>query len=419
LDQAATRFAIRASCQFQLRCSLNSLVRDEEIQRAIEQTNWDLLACSMPSNVLLLSGYWPAAGYSLALAARDGRIVLIVPEDEDALAEYSWADEVATYTPIPLDRLVTAEEPIFEAFADLKKRLSISADRIGFEQAEAFEPAGYAPHLFRGSAARLVRRAFPSATLAPADELLAQMRAVKTLAEIGHIRTACGIAGQAFLRGSGQLHPGLTEVQVAASFRTPLSSCLSEYDHVNRCDGFTFCMSGPNSASAHGPYSRSRSRTIERGDLVIVRCHSYADGYWADAARTYHIGPVHGRQQAMYEAVFAARDAVLPAIRAGVRAAELDRVARAVFESHDLGRAFKHPTGHGAGFRALDHTARPRIHPKSEDVLEAGMILKLEPGAYLEDYGGVRIADMVAVTEQGAEVLTPFQWNLADVSLDG
>jgi Xaa-Pro dipeptidase len=402
-----------------MRCSLNPLVRDEEIQRAMEQTNWDLLACSMPSNVLLLSGYWPAAGYSLALAGRDGRIVLIVPEGEDAVAEHSCADEVATYSPIPLDRLVTAEEPVFETFAEMKRRLGISADRIGFEQAEAFEPAGYAPNLFRGSAARLLRRAFPSAALAPADELLAQMRAVKTVAEIGHIRTACGIAGQAFLLGSGQLYPGVTEAQAAAAFRAPLSSCLSEYGDVNRCDGFTFCMSGPNSASAYGPYSRSRSRTIERGDLVIVRCHSYADGYWADAARTFHIGPLHGTQQVMYEAVFAARDAVLGAIRAGVRAAELDKVARTVFESHDLGPAFKHPTGHGAGFGALDHTARPRLHPKSEDVLEVGMIVKIEPGAYLENFGGVRIADMVAVTDSGPEVLTPFQWNMADVSLDG
>ena len=87
------------------------------IRRALDQTNWDLLACSMPSNVLLLSGYWPAAGYSLALATRDGQIILIVPEDEDELAERSWADEVATYCPAPLDRLMTAEEPVFEVFA--------------------------------------------------------------------------------------------------------------------------------------------------------------------------------------------------------------------------------------------------------------------------------------------------------------
>jgi len=304
-------------------------------------------------------------------------------------------------------------------FAEVKRDLGIMADRIGFEQAEAFEPAGYAPNLFRGSAARLLRRAFPSATLAPADELLAQLRAIKTSAEIQHIRTACVVAEQAFLHGSGQLRTGLTEAQIAAAFRVPLSSCLADYDQVNRCDGFTYCMSGPNSASAYGPYSRSHTRRIEWGDLVILRCHSYADGYWADIARTYHIGPLQGRKQQMFEAVFAARDAVLAAIRPGVRAADLDQIARSVFELHDLGAAFKHPTGHGAGFGALDHTARPRLHPKSDDVLEAGMILKLEPGAYLEEHGGVRKSDMVAVTEDGAELLTPFQWKLTEVTLNG
>lgn len=395
------------------------MVRDEAIRRALEQTNWDLLACSMPSNVLLLSGYWPAAGYSLALATRDGQIILVVPEDEDEVAERSWADEVATYCAAPLDRVLTAEETVFEVFSDVKRDLGITADRIGFEHAEAFEPAGYAPNLFRGSPARLLRRAFPSATLAPADELLAQMRAVKTVAEVQHIRTACALAEQAFLYGSRQLRAGLTEAQIAAAFRVPLSSCLADYERVNRCDGFAYCMSGPNSASAYGPYSRSRTRKIERRELVIVRCHSYADGYWADVTRTYHIGPVQGRKQQMFNAVFAARDAVLSAVRPGVKAADLDQIARTIFESKDLGAAFKHPTGHGAGFRPLDHTARPRLHPKSEDVLEAGMILKLEPGAYLEEIGGVRNSDMVVVTEDGAELLTPFHCKLTEVTLNG
>jgi len=395
------------------------MVRDEVIRRALDQTNWDLLACCMPSNVLLLSGYWPAAGYSLALATRDGHIVLVVPEDEDELAEHSWADEVATYCPAPLDRVMTVEEPVFEAFADVKRALGITADRIGFEQWEAFDPAGYVPNSFRGSAARLLRRAFPSATLAPADELLAHMRAVKTVAEIQHIRTACAVAEHAFRYGSHQLRTGLTETQIAAAFRVPLSSCLANCEQVNRCDGFTYCMSGPNSAKAYGPYSRSRTRKVERGDLVILRCHSYADGYWADVTRTYHIGPVEGRKQQMFEAVFAAQDAVLSAIRPGIRAADLDQIARTVFESHDLGKAFKHATGHGAGFGALDHTARPRLHPKSDDALEAGMILKLEPGAYLDEFGGVRKSDMVVVTEDGAELLTPFHCNLTELILNG
>jgi Xaa-Pro aminopeptidase len=393
------------------------MVREEVIRRALEQTNWDLLACSMPSNVLLVSGYWPAAGYSVALASREGQIILIVPEDEAELAEHSWADEVATYCPVPLDRVATAEEPVFEVFAKLKKELGFTGDRIGFEQAEAFDPAGYAPHLFRGSAARLVRRAFPSASLAPADELLAQMRSIKTAAEIEHIRAACIIAGQAFLHGSRVLRAGLNEAQVAALFRGPLSSCLADYKQVNRCDGFAYCMSGPNTARGFGQYSRSRSRKIELGDLVIVRCHSYADGYWADTTRTYHVGPIGERNRKMFDAVFAAGDLVLSSIRPGTRGAEVDQVARRLFESRGLGAAFRHSTGHGAGFGALDYTARPRLHPKSDDVLEAGMILKIELGVYIEDYGGVRKSDIVTVTDDGAEILTPFHGSVSEVML--
>src|ERR1051325_6492542 len=265
------------------------MVRDEVIRRSLERTNWDLMACSMPSNVLLLTGYWPAAGDSVAAATREGQIALIVPQDEDDVAEHSWADEIVTYCPVPLDRLTTAEEPVFEAFANLKARLNIVADRIGFEQTGSFEPASYAPNLFRGSAGRILRRAFPGATLAPADELLAEMRAIKTPAEIEHIRTACRIAEQAFARGAQVLGSGIAESEAAAAFRVGFSTCLRDYENVKRCDGFTYCMSGPNSAQASGPYSRSRSRQLREGDLVILRCHCYADGYWADIARTYHI----------------------------------------------------------------------------------------------------------------------------------
>jgi Xaa-Pro aminopeptidase len=399
--------------------SSSIIVRDELIRQALEHTNWDLLVCAMPSNVLLLSGYWPAVGYSVALATRDGQIGLVVPEDEDDLAEQSWVDQVATYPPTPMDRLITAEESVFEAFSKVKRDLAISADRIGFEQADAFEPASYAPHMLRGGAVRLLRRAFPSATLAPADELLAEMRTIKTPAELEHISRACQIAEQAFQKGSRLLQTGMTEAEAAAACRISLSSCLGNFDPVRRCDGFMHCMSGVNSEKAFGPYPRSRSRQLEPGDLVILRCHSYADGYWADITRTYHIGPLDARGQRVFAAVFESRDAALAAMRLGARAADIDRAARDVTESHGFGAAFKHPAGYGAGFGATDHTARPRLHPKSDDVLQAGMVLKLELGIYLENYGGVRTADMVAITENGVEVLTPFHWSLDELRRNG
>ena len=395
-----------------------TMVRDELIRHALEQTNWDLLVCAMPANVLLLSGYWPAVGYSVALATRDGRLGLLVPEDEDDLAEQqSWVDDVITYAPAPIDHLTTAEESVYEAFVRLKHELGIEADRIGFEQTDAFEPAAYAPQMLRASAARLLRRAFPSATLAPADELLAEMRSVKTPAEIEHIRTACRIAEQAFDKGVQLLRPGITEMEVAAAFRASLSSCLRGFDHVKRCDGFMQCMSGVNSSKAFGPYPRSRSRTIEPGDLVILRCLCYANGYWADIARTYQLGPLDETKQRLFGTVLSARDEALRAMRPGVRAAEIDGVARRMLDSCGYGPVFKHSAGYGAGFGATDYGARPRLHPLSDDVLQTGMIVKLEPGVYLENFGGIRKADMVAITDSGAEVLTRFHWGVEELAL--
>jgi Xaa-Pro aminopeptidase len=394
------------------------MLRGELIRRTLQRTNWDLLVCVMPANVLLLSGYWPAVAHSLALATRDGQFALVVPDDDGELAEQSWVDHVRTYAPARIDQLTTAEESVYQAFVAIKRDLTVVADRIGFEQTDAFEPAAYASNLLRGSAVRLLRRAFPAATLAPADELLAEMRTIKTPEETEHIRTACRIAEQAFQNGVQALRAGRTEAEVAAAFRVSLSSCLGDFDQVKRCDGFMHCMSGVNSANAFGPYARTRSRKIEKGDLVIVRCHSYADGYWADIARTYHMGPLDETEERAFRAIFAARAAALAAIRPGAPAAEIDGIARGVLSSHGFGPAFKHSAGHGAGFGATDHGARPRLHPKSQDILQAGMVLKLEPGVYLENYGGIRKADIVAVTHRGAEILTRFHWDLQQLLIN-
>jgi Xaa-Pro dipeptidase len=110
----------------------------------------------------------------------------------------------------------------------------------------------------------------------------------------------------------------------------------------------------------------------------------------------------------MYEAVFAARDAALRAIAPGKNASEIDHAARSVLESRGFGPAFKHSTGHGVGFSAIDADALPRLHPKSSDVLETGMVFNVEPAIYLDEVGGIRHCDMVAVTANGAELLTPF-----------
>jgi Xaa-Pro aminopeptidase len=119
----------------------------------------------------------------------------------------------------------------------------------------------------------------------------------------------------------------------------------------------------------------------------------------------------------MFEAVLDARRAVLDALRPGIRAGELDEIARRTIDAHGFGAFIKHPTGHGTGFGALEHTARPRLHPKSADVIEEGMVLKVEPGIYIEGHGGVRKADMAAVTASGHDLLTNFHWGLDELTV--
>ena len=147
---------------------------------------------------------------------------------------------------------------------------------------------------------------------------------------------------------------------------------------------------------------------------MLVHCNSYADGYWTDITRTWCAGEPDARAKDIFDAVFAAREAALAAIRPGISSASIDRAAREKMQEHGFGAAFKHSTGHGVGFEAINADARPRVHPLSPDTLAEGMIFNVEPAAYFEGYGGVRHCDVVAVTERGCDLLTPFQCNRED-----
>ena len=393
--------------------------RVDRIRRALQDQQWDLLVCALPKNVLLLSGYWPVVGTGVAVAASDGRTSLLVPEDEEDLAKSGWADEVRTFKPGSLQKLTTTAEAMRLPLQKLLTGFSKGPVRAGFEDRETSEPASYAAmHLYSGTMRAVLEEALSRATLIPADEVLAGLRARKTDAEINQLRTACEIAGKAFRAGSERIKTGASEVEVAARFREPLSDSLVDFPAMRRADGFAWCMSGTNSALAAGAYARSRAKRLDQGDLVLMHMNSYADGYWTDVTRTYSIGKPDDRRGPMYDAIFAARQAALDAIHPGAKAADIDTAARDVLIARGFGPQFKHSTGHGVGFSAIDANARPRLHPNSDDTLETGMVFNVEPAIYFEGYGGIRHCDMVAVTAVGAEVLTPFQCSLDELVLE-
>lgn len=381
---------------------------------------WDLVVCALPMNVLLVSGYWPVIGTGVAVASSDGKISLLVPEDEEDLAQRGWADEIQTFKAGSLEDLTTTVEAIRCPLRALSQGFSAKPVRIGFEALETSEPASYAAmHLYGGTMRTLIEETFSVLGVAPADEALDYLRARKTAFEIEKIRTACRIAERALQRGFEQIKTGASEVETAATFRQPLSASLVDFPEVSRADGFAWCMSGANSALASAAYARSRPKWVAPGDLVLVHINSYADGYWTDITRTYSIGKPDERRQAMYDAIFAAREAAFGAIHPGAKAADVDTAARDVLKTRGFGPHFKHSTGHGVGFSAIAADAQPRLHPKSEEVLEIGMVFNVEPAIYIEGYGGLRHCDMATVTEAGAELLTPFQCDAGELVVNG
>jgi len=375
------------------------------------------VVCSLPSSVLLLTGYWPVVGESLAICVSSGPTVLLVPEDEAELAGTGFADSVETFVPETLTQMRSVSAAVRPRLVEILYKLKIKSGPVGFESGASSQAAPYlAIHLFGSALPDMLRELLPGSSFTPIDEWLRKLSSIKTEFQRERIRQACAIAKKSFESGASQLRAGMDESEVAQLFRGPLSTTEVPGRPIHRHDGFAFCMSGPNSAKAYAAYARTRHRTLESQDLVMIHCNSYVEGFWTDITRTFTLQTPDQRQEKMYRAVFAARKAALSLIKPNIRAAEVDSVARQVIEDYGLGQYLKHGTGHGVGFSPMSAYSIPKLHAESPDVLEEGMVFNVEPAVYVEGYGGVRHCDMVAVTSDGYELLTDFQSDTAGLT---
>jgi Xaa-Pro aminopeptidase len=163
----------------------------------------------------------------------------------------------------------------------------------------------------------------------------------------------------------------------------------------------TIIAAGKRSALPHGRASRA---AIPSRGFVVCDFGVILSGYCSDRTRTLHVGRPTAETRRMYEAVREAQAVAIESVRAGVSVGEVDGAARKILTKHDLGRHFTHSTGHGVG---LEIHEPPRIAAGRSEILRAGMVITVEPGVYITGRGGVRIEDMVVVTERGCEVLAP------------
>jgi Xaa-Pro aminopeptidase len=220
------------------------------------------------------------------------------------------------------------------------------------------------------------------------------MRARKTPEELALLERAAGITDQVTLRALAMAEPGRSELEVSSEIGLLVAQAGA------RLSFDTIVGSGPNTAL---PHLRPGARRLRAGDLVMVDCGAALEGYKADMTRTVVLGEPDQRQQEVFDAVLEAHDGAASAVRAGVTAGEVDEAARGVIRAAGLGDFFIHRTGHGLGLEAHED---PSLDPGSGTVLEAGMVVTIEPGVYIPGWGGVRIEDDLVVEERGSRSLT-------------
>ena len=227
------------------------------------------------------------------------------------------------------------------------------------------------------------------------DGLVESLRAVKDASEIERIRDAARVGSQVMEEAIRLIRPGVTELDIAAEigYRMRRKGASGESFEA-------IVAAGPRSAL---PHARPTARRIGKNELVVLDLGAILRRYCSDLTRTVHVGKAPTRVRQWYQAVLQSQAAARDVLRAGVSCGAVDAAARNLLQRKGLGRYFVHSTGHGIG---LEIHEDPRIARDQKQLLQAGNVVTLEPGVYVEGVGGIRIEDDALVTPRGAEILT-------------
>lgn len=345
---------------------MNSRVK--KIQSKLAELALDGLLVTDPNNISYLADY----------KCRDASM-LITPDQALYVTDGRYIQEMRRN--LSGFRIIDIK-PSFSAVLDrLCRHGKIS--RLGFE--ETYMTHGFYRKLSQALRARLV----------PRSGIIEAFREVKDAGEIGKIRSATRIAVQAYGYIQDILKPGIKEIEVAGEIerfiRFEGASCAS-FDII--------VASGPNAAL---PHYQTGERKLKAAEAVLIDMGVEYRGYKSDLTRVFFLGKINTLITKVYSIVRSAQAAALAAVRPGVRINNIDRAARDFISSKGFGKYFVHSLGHGVGLQV--HEA-PYISATVEQVLRPGQVFTIEPGIYIPGKFGIRIEDMVLVTNKGCEVLS-------------
>lgn len=231
--------------------------------------------------------------------------------------------------------------------------------------------------------------------LQPVKGWVEELRIVKEPWELDNLRRAAEIADHAFAQLLPQVQSGVKEKDLALELEFTMRKAGA--------DGVSFSpivASGPRGAL---PHARPGNRMLQHGDFVVMDFGCLYKGYCSDMTRTVVVGEPTEKHLLIYDLVLKAQETALAGVRPGVTGIEVDKIARDIIEDGGYGRYFGHGLGHGVG---LEVHEEPRLSKLGKTALRPGMIVTVEPGVYLPGWGGVRIEDLVLVTEDGSQCLS-------------
>lgn len=348
-----------------------SITRLQKFRARLQALDLEGAFISQPENRRYLSGFTGSAGW-----------LAITQEEALLITDFRYWEQ--SQLQAPHFELVRIVDRIDTLMPELVKRLG--ERRIAFESA----------HITVDEHQRWMAQNGPVTWVATKD-LVEPLRMVKDEMELAAMRRAAALADEAFAYGMTQVRPGMSERELAWLLERTMRERGAE------AAAFEIIVAGgPNGAR---PHARPSDDPLPAGQPIVIDMGACVDGYRSDMTRTICLGePADPTTFWMvYNTVQAAQQAALERIRAGISGVEADAIAREVIAQAGYGEAFGHSLGHGVGLAIHEG---PRLSRWSEDRLEPGMVVTIEPGIYLPGWGGVRIEDMVVVREDGLEVLT-------------
>lgn len=339
----------------------------KNIRKMLQEKELEAILIFNPENRQYVSGFTGSAGY-----------VLISEKEQVFMTDFRYIEQAKNETDGFKIIEIGKDNPVTDIVKSYDfKTLGIEDDFVTYEQFLNFDEK------------------WENIKLVPLKRALTELRSIKNTEEISKIQRAAEITDKAYEHIIKKIQPGISELDIALDleyFMKTKGASKVSFDII--------VASGHRSALPHGIASE---KVLEKGDMVTIDFGCVYKGYCSDMTRSFVLGQASNKQKEIYHTVLEAQDSALQAVKPGKTGKELDAIARKIISDKGYGKYFGHGLGHGVG---LEVHELPHVNHLGEQVMQPGMVITIEPGVYIPEYGGVRIEDLLTVTEDGYQLLS-------------